>query len=49
MENQLIEEIKLQMFINHPNILKMYGFFQEGQQLCMILEYADQKCLYGYL
>jgi hypothetical protein len=35
--------------MNHPNILKMYGFFKEGQQLCMILEYADEKCLFGLL
>jgi serine/threonine protein kinase len=47
MEPQLIEEIKLQLFMNHPNVLKMYGCFRDGHQLCMILEYADEKCLFA--
>jgi serine/threonine protein kinase len=28
MEDQIMEEIKLQLFMNHPNILKMYGYFR---------------------
>lgn len=24
---QIINEIKLQMYLNHPNILKIYGFY----------------------
>ena len=47
MESQIIEEMKLQLFMNHPNILKMYGYFRDGDQLCMILEYANQKCLFN--
>ena len=39
--------MKLQLFMNHPNILKMYGYFREGQQLYMILEYANEKCLFN--
>lgn len=49
MEDQILEEIKLQLFMNHPNILKMYGFFREGRQLVMVLEYADEKCLFSKL
>lgn len=29
MEGQLTLEIKLQLFFNHPNILKLYGFFDD--------------------
>ena len=29
MEDQLIMEIKLQTYMNHPNILKMYAFFHD--------------------
>lgn len=47
MEDQLVEEIKLQLFMNHPNVLKMYGCFKDKNTLCMILEYADEKCLFA--
>ena len=47
MENQLAEEMKLQLFMNHPNVLKMYGYFKEGTELYMILEYADGKSLFS--
>jgi aurora kinase len=29
MLDQLVREIKIQMFINHPNIIKIYGFFDD--------------------
>ena len=47
MEEQIVEEIKLQLFMRHPNILTMYGFFREEKQLVMILEYATDKCLFS--
>jgi hypothetical protein len=37
MESQIIEEIKLQVFMNYPNIVKLYGFFREDNFLCLIL------------
>lgn len=49
MESQIIEEIKLQMFMNYPNIVKLYGFFREDNFLCLILEYAEGKCLFNKL
>ena len=49
MESQIMQEIKLQLFMDHPNILKMYGCFRDGDQMIMILEYADQKCLFSKL
>lgn len=49
MEGQIVEEIKLQVFMNYPNIVKLYGFFREGNDLCLILEYAEGKCLFSKL
>lgn len=49
MESQIIEEIRLQLFMNYPNILKLYGFFREENELCLILEYAEDKCLFSKL
>ena len=49
MESQIVEEIKLQMFMKHGNILSMYGFFKEESNLVMILEYATEKCLFSKL
>ena len=27
--DQLIREMKIQLFLNHPNIIKMYGYFDD--------------------
>lgn len=35
--------------MNYPNIVKLYGFFREGNDLCLILEYAEGKCLFSKL
>ena len=29
MEEQLLMEIKMQFYFNHPNILKLYGVFND--------------------
>jgi serine/threonine protein kinase len=46
MEAQLLQEIKIQMFSNHPNILKMYGFFADESKIYLILELATNGCLF---
>lgn len=40
MEHQLRREIEIQSFLDHPNILKMYGFFWDKKKIYLILEYA---------
>ena len=45
MEDQILQEIKLQMYMNHPNVLKMYGFFHDTKNVYLILEYCNQ-CLF---
>lgn len=37
MEAQLIQEIKVQMYSSHPNILKMYGFFADENKIYLLL------------
>ena len=45
MVDQVFWEIKLQMYMNHPNILKLYGFFHDVKNIYLILEYCPQ-CLF---
>lgn len=49
MENQLALEIKLQLFFNHPNILKLYGFFDDREYIYLILEYMEEGTLFESL
>lgn len=37
---QVIRELKIQQFLNHPNIIKMYGYFDDEQYIYIILEVA---------
>lgn len=34
------------MFSNHPNILKMYGFFSDDKKIYLLLELATNGCLF---
>ncbi len=34
------------MYSNHPNILKMYGFFSDKNKIYLILELATNGCLF---
>lgn len=35
---QFIRELKIQMFLNHPNIVKLYGYFHDHTNFYIILE-----------
>lgn len=37
MVDQVFWEIKLQIYMNHPNILKLYGFFDDAKNIYLIL------------
>ncbi|EGR29395.1 protein kinase domain protein [Ichthyophthirius multifiliis] len=41
MEKQLQQEIKIQSFLTHPNILKMYGFFSDETNVYLLLELSS--------
>ena len=34
------------MYLNHPNILKMYGFFDDDSKIYLILELASHGDIY---
>ena len=46
---QFVMEIKLQFFLNHPNILKLYGVFDDEEHIYLILEYMEDGTLYNQL
>ena len=37
MQDQLLMEIKMQFYMNHPNILKLYCVFNDKQNIYLIL------------
>jgi len=43
--SQMEEEVKTQMAMHHPNIVKVYGAFEETSALCIVLE----LCMWGSL
>lgn len=44
-EEAFIREIKIQTYLNHPNIVKLYGFFEDKVNIYLIME----CCLSGHL
>jgi serine/threonine protein kinase len=42
MEEQLLEEIKIQTFSNHPNILRMYGCLKDSKNIYLLLELGTE-------
>jgi len=47
--DQFIREMKIQMFLNHPNIVKMYGYFDDLSFIYILLEVATEGTLYKFL
>lgn len=43
---QIRREIEIQTHLQHPNILRMYGFFHDDRKIYYILEYASGGELY---
>lgn len=48
-EVQLRREIEIQTELDHPNILRLYGFFYDDTRIYLILEYAPGGELYKKL
>lgn len=36
MMNQLVREVKIQSFLNHPNIVKLYTFFSDEKAIYLV-------------
>lgn len=41
--------MKIQLFLNHPNIIKMYGCFDDLSFIYILLEVAIEGTLYSFL
>ena len=48
-QHQLRREIEIQSHLQHPNILRMFGYFHDEKKVYLILEYAPQGELYNKL
>eukprot|EP01012_Entosiphon_sulcatum_P007572 TRINITY_DN13881_c0_g1_i1.p1 TRINITY_DN13881_c0_g1~~TRINITY_DN13881_c0_g1_i1.p1 ORF type:complete len:332 (+),score=52.35 TRINITY_DN13881_c0_g1_i1:24-1019(+) len=46
---QLRQEVEIQRSLNHPNVLRMYGYFYDASRVYLILEYAQRGQLYDLL
>lgn len=42
-------EIKIQYSLNHPNIIKTYGIFDDEDYVYIIMEYLPNKTLYHFI
>ena len=42
-------EMKMQLFFDHPNILKLYGIFDDTENIYLILQFMEQGTLYSKL
>lgn len=49
MVDRFIEEIKLHSKLDHPNIVKFYGFYEEKEHICLVLEYLHGGTLFDYM
>lgn len=49
MIKQIIHEIKIQMYIEHPNVVKLYTFFHDKSSLYLLLELFTSGHLYDLL
>lgn len=48
-QKQVIREIKIHSYLNHRNIIKLYGVFHDDNKVYMIMEYAPEGELYKEL
>lgn len=49
MFDQFLNEIKIQMFLDHPNIVKLYGFFDDALHFYIIMEYMEGGSLFALI
>lgn len=47
--HQLRREMEIQTSLNHPSILRLYGWFHDSERVFLILEYAHNGELYKEL
>lgn len=48
-QKQVIREIKIHSYLNHRNVIKLYGVFHDEKKVYMVMEYAPDGELYKEL
>ncbi|CAN1252329.1 Serine/threonine-protein kinase Aurora-3 [Linum perenne] len=48
-QHQLMREMEIQTTLKHPNVLRLYGWFDDDERIFLILEYAHGGELYGVM
>jgi serine/threonine protein kinase len=49
MLDQFIQELKIQLFLNHSKLVKIYGYFSDAEHFYMLIEYMEDGSLYSLL
>lgn len=49
MIDQFIQEVKIQLYLNHPKLVKVYGYFADAEHFYMLVEYMEEGCLYSMM
>ncbi len=49
MERQIEQEIMIQLRSDHPNILQLYGYFEDTINIYLVLEFSEQGDLYTFI
>ena len=49
MLDQFIQELKINTFASHPNIVKMFGFFSDKTYFYILMEYMEEGSLYKHI
>lgn len=49
MLEQFVQEIRLHSSLDHPNIVKFYGVFEEGDSIYLVMELLNGGTLFDYL
>lgn len=44
-----MQEIRLHSSLDHPNIVKFYGVFEEGDSIYLVMELLNGGTLFDYL
>ena len=49
MVDQFVKEIRLHASLNHPNIVKFFGVFEEKEDIYLVMEYMNGGTLFDCL
>ncbi len=49
MINQLIRQIKIQMYLDHPNLVKLYAYFSDDYNIYLLMELGCDGQLYDLM